>query len=528
MKHMIVTIAVAVAAIMSSVVADAMPERPESLRQAMTLLDKTVGRSKEYYAAKQSRVDSIKSLMASADSASMLRLNMAVGDECRNFDVDSALAYYGAARDMAHRHGVAAAEARAAFMAASLLPVNGNLAAAVGLYESVDTAVLSPDDMADYYEAGNRLFFYASGIGRSPGMVRMMLGRGTAATDSLLRRLPPGSVEHRFYTAERLFLSGDPSMAMAELSEFMDTMSMTHPLFARSASMVAYYYDARPGKADEALYNRVLAAISDIVTGTRETTALQSVGRAMYDRGDLRHAYVYLTAALDHSIESGSRIRIVDAAESLPVISAAMEKERHRERMWLIALVVVLGVASVAILVLLRKGVRDRRRIAADKERISANSSLKDAYIRQILDLCSEYIDRLEEFNRLAARKIKARQVDDLYEQIRSGKLMRDQTAKFFEVFDETFSTIYPDFTNEVNALLRPSERVAVAPSGRLSTELRILAFMRLGVDDAAKVAKFLGLSVNTVYTYRNKMKNRAIDRDKFEDNIRESTKQPQ
>jgi len=528
MKSMTVTIFVVVAAIMSAVNADAMAERPRTLRRAITLLDKTIDRSKEYYAAKQARVDSIKSLMVSADSVSMLRLNMAVGDEYRNFDMDSALAYYGTARDMARSRGLASMEARAAFMEASILPVNGRFAAAVRLYESVDTNALSPDDMADYYEAGNRLFFYVSSIGRTSGETKMMLGRGTAAIDSLLRRLAPGSVKHRFYTAERLFLSGDPSMAMAELSEFLDTMSIGHPIFARSASMVAYYYDARPDKSDDALYYRVLAAISDIVTGTRETTALQSVGRTLYDRGDLRHAYVYLTAALDHSIESGARIRIVDAAETLPVISAAMEKERHRERVWLMVLVVVLGVASMVILVLLRKGVRDRRRIAADKERISANSSLKDVYIRQILDLCSEYIDCLEEFNRMAVRKIKARQVDDLYEQIRSGKLMRDQTAKFFEVFDETFRTICPDFADEVNMLLRPSERMAVAPSGRLSTELRILAFMRLGIDDAAKVAKFLGLSVNTVYTYRNKMKNRAVDREKFEDNIRKPSKQPQ
>lgn len=43
---------------------------------------------------------------------------------------------------------------------------------------------------------------------------------------------------------------------------------------------------------------------------------------------------------------------------------------------------------------------------------------------------------------------------------------------------------------------------------------------MRLGIDDCARIAKFLGLSVNTVYTYRNKLKSRAADRDNFEADI--------
>lgn len=117
--------------------------------------------------------------------------------------------------------------------------------------------------------------------------------------------------------------------------------------------------------------------------------------------------------------------------------------------------------------------------------------------------------------------KLKPKQVDDLYEQIQTGKLLRDQTAKFLEVFDSTFLSIFPKFADEVNSLLRADAQLAQSDPDKLSTELRILAFMRLGIDDATRVAKFLNLSVNTVYTYRNKMKNRASDREKFEENLK-------
>ena len=88
-------------------------------------------------------------------------------------------------------------------------------------------------------------------------------------------------------------------------------------------------------------------------------------------------------------------------------------------------------------------------------------------------------------------------------------------------MFDSTFLSIFPKFADEVNSLLRADAQLAQSDPDKLSTELRILAFMRLGIDDATRVAKFLNLSVNTVYTYRNKMKNRASDREKFEENLK-------
>jgi hypothetical protein len=55
----------------------------------------------------------------------------------------------------------------------------------------------------------------------------------------------------------------------------------------------------------------------------------------------------------------------------------------------------------------------------------------------------------------------------------------------------------------------------------RLTTELRVLALLRLGITDNQKIADILRSSITTIYTYRSKIKSRAIDKDSFEDNIR-------
>lgn len=72
----------------------------------------------------------------------------------------------------------------------------------------------------------------------------------------------------------------------------------------------------------------------------------------------------------------------------------------------------------------------------------------------------------------------------------------------------------------EFNELLQPEERFVLKTGELLNTELRIFAIIRLGIDDSSKIANFLHYSINTIYTYRNKVKNKAINRDKFEEEI--------
>ncbi|MBP8090230.1 MAG: transcriptional regulator, partial [Phocaeicola sp.] len=55
-----------------------------------------------------------------------------------------------------------------------------------------------------------------------------------------------------------------------------------------------------------------------------------------------------------------------------------------------------------------------------------------------------------------------------------------------------------------------------------LNTELRIFALVRLGIEDSSQIAEFLRYSVNTIYNYRAKVKNKAqVSRDDFENMVR-------
>lgn len=82
---------------------------------------------------------------------------------------------------------------------------------------------------------------------------------------------------------------------------------------------------------------------------------------------------------------------------------------------------------------------------------------------------------------------------------------------EFFHTFDQVFLSIYPDFIEDFNALLRPEERIAVKEGELLNTELRIYALVRLGINDSVKISEFLHCSAQTVYNNRLRCRNKAL-----------------
>lgn len=178
---------------------------------------------------------------------------------------------------------------------------------------------------------------------------------------------------------------------------------------------------------------------------------------------------------------------------------------------------------AVTLLLLLSLIVILRRKMAQMRHlqlHLQDTNRIKEEYISQFLNLCSIYMDKLNQFCHIANRKISTGKVDDLYQLTKSGKFVENQSKEFYEVFDNAFIHIHPEFVDGVNRLLKPDCRITLMPGQLLNTDLRILAFMRLGIDDTSRVAQILNYSVHTIYAYRNKMKNRAINRDTFEADI--------
>ena len=107
---------------------------------------------------------------------------------------------------------------------------------------------------------------------------------------------------------------------------------------------------------------------------------------------------------------------------------------------------------------------------------------------------------------------------EELVKKLRSTALIDAESEALYRHFDTIFLNLYPTFVADLNALLKPEEQIVLKQDTLLNKELRIYALLRLGITDSEKIANFLRCSTSTIYNYRTKMRNRAIDKELFED----------
>lgn len=141
-----------------------------------------------------------------------------------------------------------------------------------------------------------------------------------------------------------------------------------------------------------------------------------SLAELLYSAGDVSRAFTCLRAALDNSVVSGANLHSMEAARQVPMVVAAFRDQDKRKMDILLTLAIVLFIllaVIVGVLIYLRM-----------RQNIVEANKMKKTYISHFINLSSIYLEKLDEFSRLARRKITAGQVDDLYELIRSGKMM--------------------------------------------------------------------------------------------------------
>ena len=134
--------------------------------------------------------------------------------------------------------------------------------------------------------------------------------------------------------------------------------------------------------------------------------------------------------------------------------------------------------------------------------------------------LCYQYIERLESQRKLVIRKIRANQQNELLSTLSSSKRSTEENQNFLSQFDKIFLSLYPSFVKELNSLLIPEAQIELKEDNELTPSLRVAALVRLGVTESPKIAGILSYSLQTIYNYRSTLKNSAIDKEHFEENL--------
>ena len=154
----------------------------------------------------------------------------------------------------------------------------------------------------------------------------------------------------------------------------------------------------------------------------------------------------------------------------------------------------------------------------AERQKERDANAVKVQYIARFFDLCSMYIDKMDDYRKSLKKLAQDRKFDELNRRLKSTSMLEDEQDELYKNFDAIFLNLYPSFVEDFNALLTEDERIVLKQEDLLNKELRIYALLRLGITDSVKIASFLRCSLSTVYNYRTKVRNKAaISREEFE-----------
>ena len=348
-----------------------------------------------------------------------------------------------------------------------------------------------------------------------------------------------------YYLLGELYYYSNHSNNNKTIQYYKKALSMEKPdsrLHAMTAFALSEVY--KKSNNQELMEHYLLvAAISDITSATKENVALQDIALFIYKHKtrSLNKAQEYINLSLEDAYAYNNRLRRIEISSKLQMITNAYTDDiRATNSMLYIALSVIflllLGVGLSSLFIrkknkLLKQKKDEITATSAKMEVLNSqlhliNDELKDTnqkrerLVKVYIDLCYKNIERNSKLRTLAVRKIKANQSKELLSLLSSSSSTERENKEFLTEFDKSFLALYPTFITELNQQLTESAHIQLKENGEMPPILRVCALLRLGITESSKIAGILSYSPQTVYNYRSLLKNNAIDKEHFEENV--------
>ncbi len=511
----------AVCLILTVACSDRQPVSHTASPDVLERLNRAIAHSSQYLKMKEASLDSLKRKASNATSDYELwNACILLSDNYRQMEADSAIHYARRAMALTPLLPDSVNTIKAALVSADALATAGIFPPVLHSLDSIERIVSLPEDKINYWMTARRCYSYImTWAGNNEYYVNLYRNKYRACDDSLLLYLPKENTFHNFIFCERLVDEHRWNEALVRLENLLKTLPQESNLYGMAAYQLATVYRHKDDFHNYTKY-LALAAESDIRGCVREGLALPTLANWMYAHGDIDNAFRYVNHTLEDANSGNIRMHTTSIVPIIPLIDSAIHRRSVTSRNQMMSYIIVttlLFLATIALLVFTFSSLKKNR---VSQEKLAQTSRKLESYVGNFIGLCSSYASRLDQLSRLVTRKIASGQSDELMRLMSTGKFNDGSNEEFYRLIDKALLDIFPDFVAQINTLLLPDKKMEVAQGESLPPELRIYAFVRLGVDQSGRIAQILGYSVNTVYAYRNKMRNRAVDHDNFDSQV--------
>ncbi|CAM3740977.1 DUF6377 domain-containing protein [Mucilaginibacter galii] len=418
---------------------------------------------------------------------------------------------------------------------------------------TVDLKHLNPTQRYEYLFLKARTYFDMADFYKIKYFYNRYYTQGQLTCDTIIKQAPAGSYASLSAIGLKSIRNENFKEALQAYHKILK-ISQSFQDSAINLSCLSYTL-FRSREKDMGLSALLQAAIIDISHSTKESVALTNLANHFYEKGDTKAAFNYINNAIADANYYGARHREAAISNIMPLIEKEKINgiEKQKRSLMIYASIITLLIVIVIVFAFITSNQLKRLRIA-DQQIINKNNDLnaanealtqvnttldtanrslskmnakldevnliKDEYIGYFFNVHSDYIERIDRLKRSIEKNIKDKSYNEVLHTLHklNTNIERDNLS---HSFDKVFLSLFPNFVEDFNALFDLNHQIHLNDGQLLNTELRIFALIRLGIDDNESIAKILNYSVNTIYTYKTKVKNRSfIPNEVFENKI--------
>ena len=520
-------------------------QKAQENNASLSDLNQAIANKATFTRQKEERIAYIKRTKAALGlPLEQYRINRVLYHEYQKFQIDSAVSYALRNSALAKSMGRSDLIVRSELDLANIyFPLNKFLEAN-DILESINPRRISRNQLADYYAAKAEFYeHYLANNENDEYQSRVGLYQ-----DSLLAVLDHNSIDYQVNSTLRNIKLGYTKKAENFILDILKTKDKNTPDYAMFTYLLSMDYVKQNESAKAIRYYAESAAL-DVKFAIKDNASMQELALLLYATGDIDNAYRCTQSAIEDALFSDSKFRTLHISEFYAIINNAYLKKEAKQKEQLRSYLIFISILSLfltAIAVYVYKQMKRESRMkkelnfssrqlgelntALNHTNIHLNETnlqlteankIKEVYIAQFFDLCSAYINKLENFRKVLNKKATEKHLDELLKMLRSNVMINQEVEELYRIFDKIFLSLYPNFICDFNSLLIPEDRIVVKPGELLNTELRIYALIRLGITDSVQIASFLRYSLSTIYNYRTSARNKAaVSRDIFEQKV--------
>jgi hypothetical protein len=502
---------------------------PDSL---LNRLNTTISASPEYDARKLNQIAKLKQVVSKDHSTDSFDNFLKLYNEYQVFNYDSAYTYAIKLQQNALQTGDSSRIAYSKIKLGFILLSSGMFKEVFDVLQNINLRYLNNDEKAEYYTVSARYYYDLADYDKDESYSPAYNMQGNRYIDSSLILFPVNSFQYTYYNGLKNIRSGKIDQAFLYFDTLMHTSLSPHQ-FAVTASTLSDIYIQR-GHTDTAISLLIRAAISDIESSTKETSAAFNLATLLFRQGDLKNASTYIEKAVNDALFYGARQRKVQLSAILPLIEAEklniVEKEKRIAIIYAVVVTFLLVLLIVLAIIIFRQvnKLKKAEKIITEanyqqkiiNRKLLESNKIKEEYIGYFFSGNSEFYTRIEKFKKSVEQKIFDRKLDEIRFLVNNLNLKRERD-ELLKNFDQIFLRLFPNFTSEFNALIKDDDQVKLKEGEILNTDFRIFALIRMGIHDTDTIARILGYSVNTINTYKTRIKNKSIvPNEDFEEKI--------